>query len=703
MKLPQVKYKPVQSLGRNNLSAVGAEVAAVQQQGNAYQAAMGAVASASADYIERKENQEYNDQIAQFNIELADWQSRHNAKAFYTSEEIGDIPEDVVRRMDTMTDDNGHITTMDRASIPAYEVYPHLLKQKLEGMTKQKAELITNPRMRKAFVNRAQQEGANMLMTATLRAEEAQRQFNIEAGVNKATNAAERGDLATALFMVDNLEIDANKKAKLNKEMGKIAEFHDVTQAIRSTDLETVMAMKSLLDDENYEGYLTEAQRQGAIRDLDGRYDQLSEERITQQETDHRIYISDALVAIESGQYTLKDVERDHEAWKVNDRNPQAVSPEERIRLRNAINARNAALSKKTDLAGMGAWIIANGGDMTNSEDRRAVDAYVEANGIADLAELEKITFQASVMPTVLERWMNSAALHDAEQGGDRILPAVQMYGRFADSKPEMLSRLGTEAKNVLADAHFMTRAGVDAQTAYTLARENARIKPELRDNREAIYRAEKYKDTSRKALQAFMNEDTTLYGFEDTWYGKSSTTPTPEMEAEFQAASHMHYLRTGDIALSQRRAWGDMQEHWSPTEVGGKFYGGEMTHKARPMRYAPERVMAVSPAEANNRLKSFANAKGLDVKNIQVVSDDTTARTGTWAVYVYDPETDDLTFYPERWNGFEWAEQAAKETYDERKAAARAEIDERRRTAQEFYDFSYGAQIDDQLTAGGN
>ena len=184
-----------------------------------------------------------------------------------------------------------------------------------------------------------------------------------------------------------------------------------------------------------------------------------------------------------------------------------------------------------------------------------------------------------------------------------------------------------------------------------------------MRDAREASYRESDYTDDNPAVLEDLMDEDDTFFGFEGsrTFLGAVdySIPPNDRMKVQFDTHTRMHYVRTGDIALARKRAWSDIKEKWSPTEIGAVLTGDGIDRKPRAMPYAPERVMAVSPAVARSRLEAFARDQDLDAEMLEIVSDDRTARDGSWAIYVIDEENDTLTFHPQRWVGADWAEEA--------------------------------------------
>ena len=684
MKLPQVQYRGVQRLGRVNTGAITQEANSILATSQTQQQTMGMLAGVAADYIERKENAEYNEVLTSYSMELAEWKSRHDAKQFYTSEEIGEgIPEDVVPRTVTGTDDDGVQFTEYRDSIPAHEVYPHLLQQKLQGMIEEKANRISNPAMRNAFIQKAGVDASDMMMRVTVAAEQQQQAYTLEVGTNRAQEAADKGDIVSAHFQIDQLETDEETKRLMKEDAWARVEIFQVTQAIRSSDPEHILEARSRLEDEKYDGDLTEGQRQQAIRDLDNRLTQLAAETNAEMAKQHEAFISDANVGIDNGTFTLQDVEAGYQRWHANDKDPTSISGVERTRLRARINARNAALKNQKDLVGWGESLINNGGDPKDSNDQKAIDAFVEDEGSGNNPRrMEEITIRSNIMPQPLERFLNIAALHDAEKGGENIQVAIETYGRLSDMKPAVLAELGKESRDILANAHILNRGGMDVMDAYAKAREISEVKPEVKEQRDIDYRGLDVANDNPGILADLMDEDDTFFGFEGSksFLGMVdySIAPNQKMIAQFNTFTRLHYATTGDITMARNRAWHDMRQTWSATGVGMQLIGDEPNSDMRATQYAPERVMAVSTEVATQRLEAFARHEGLDAENLSVVSDDRTARDGSWQIWTYNPETAELKFHPERWVGVDWAEKAADHTYNEAVKEAIAERLER-------------------------
>lgn len=676
MKLPSVQYRSVESLGRHDLGAISALASAEGAKGRAIQQASGQIAKVANDYRERRENAEYNEVLATMKASISEWESKFDTKQTYTADELGDIPVDVVPRMETGTDELGITYSTRRGDIPAYEVYPHLKKNFLDGLVEEQANKISNVHLRKQFLTTSKPFIADKMMRATVAAEEAQQVYIQTVYMEGAKKAAQLQDIDTAKFYVEQMEgLSPVEQRALVEELEGISESAFYDEAIRSPDQETIMLARAALEEPSYDGTLTEAERQSTIKDLNDRMEQLDFERLSELTQKHAITYSDAQAAIDAGQYTNKQIEEGYELWKDNSSNPEGFSGIERTHLRGRLEAyNNRGLAKSNRLA-LAETILTGGADPWDPDHQKAIDEYVEHNKISDPRKLEQIIMDTSIMPQVIENFLNSSAVNGDSTSSQQ---ALEMYGRLVDADAYKVREMGSEAKEIFSDAHVLSRGGVAPIKAMDIARENARLAPELKEQRKLDYKVLKPAEVNPDALKKFMKADDSRFGFEVGFF-TSNIAAIDTMSAEFNNMVSVHYERTGDLARAQEMAYITIQETWAPTSTGSWVTGDEIKiGKTRPMKYSPERMMNVTSEVANERLEVFANAFDLKKDNLIVVSDSLTARDGSWAIMVIDPDTGFPDFYIDpgtaqhvRWRGNDWAEEGRTYAYEQKVKAA--------------------------------
>jgi len=325
MKIPKVNIGNTQTLGRNDIGAVGAKARQAGATGKQQQRMMSLMAGVAGDYIQRQQNVEYDNAIAQTQIQINAFQKNHMAKKFYTSDEIPtNISGDLVPRTTTNYID-GEAVVSERDSIPAYEVYPHLLKQQLEGMTEVESQKVSSPVLQKEYLRVAQIKNSEMMMSAGLAAEQAQKAFVFEETVIKAGTAFKTGNAVEGEFYVKNLVADSNVKAKLLQDGYTDVEIYDVNAAIKSNDPETVMTMLHRVDDAQYEGYLTESMRQSAVVDLNAKLDALGAGRMAEIERQLDIKSVKFTESIIAGDVDRVEIEERFAAWEKNPDDPEGI------------------------------------------------------------------------------------------------------------------------------------------------------------------------------------------------------------------------------------------------------------------------------------------------------------------------------------------------------------------------------------------
>jgi len=347
MKMPRVEMGRVQSLGENNVSAVGAKGRQAAATGKEQQGLMNMMADVAGDYIQRQQNVEYENAVAQSQIQINDFERQHLAKQYYTADELGNISEELVPRSTTEFV-NGERVTIPRNDIPAYEAYPHLLKQQLAGQTEVTAEKISNPVLRKEYLRIASVKNSEMMMTAGIKAEQQQQEFVYNDGVRNAEQAFKSGNFVEGAFYVENLVTDDGTKTAM-LEAGSIeVERFEVTEIGRSTDEEWILTTRSRYNDPNYDGGLN---GKAVVADLDARLAELGLERIQDKEVAADILYSNRVVAAGNGNLTREDIEAGFKLYEIDQDNKNAVTPQERLSLLSVVDRYEADVQREADAA----------------------------------------------------------------------------------------------------------------------------------------------------------------------------------------------------------------------------------------------------------------------------------------------------------------------------------------------------------------
>ena len=650
MKLPKITNQVVQSVGRHKTGAVSQLASATAAKGNANQKAFNLLADVGSDFLERKQNSEYNDAVASMQVNMNAFQAQHGAKDFYKADELGNISEDLVPRI-TKSFENGIETSTIRNSIPAYEVYPHLLRQELEGQIELTASKITNPILRNKFMDDADVNASTQMMKAMVASENEQQAYTIKVGTSRALTAGKNGELDMGLWQIEQLELPELEKEDLRNDVRKLDEGYEVTQAIRSSDDELITTVRSRLEDPNYDGWLSERERQGAVSDLTARMKQVDAEEVAERNFKHASFINMLVVGIKDNQVTRMDIDALYDPETADPNNPNALTPPEH----SALVGQLAASQRGSEAA---AWESAFFDDMMagkvymnpdRKEQQDAVDNTLARRGLNDPEFLVTVVAKSSYMPKVLVDNMAGAALNSNEP--ESVKNALEVYGRLNDSAPHMLKKLSGNADTVLGMAAQMVRTGSDPMQAVTDARTLLAEAPEKKEIRETMYAAAIKENPNVDALKDQMAKDTSL--FDLNMYYTADVDPSPEMLAEYNVEVNKQFMLTGDMETARNLAYNqNIRRNWSISGVGSRMKDGEMSSDPRSQKNSVERTLNVSTKQANAALKEWAHDEDLDFHNLQVFSDPTTARDGSsWAIVIVDPVTGMMKPHSTRWS----------------------------------------------------
>lgn len=431
-------------MGRGDIAAVGRVASATAQRGRVIQQGMEQLAGVAFDYNQRKENAEFDDQVASMGIELSDFTARHAAKQFYSSKDLNSLPNGAVRMTDTTTDDSGNVISTDRDSIPAYEVYPHLLRAKLEGMITDKAGKISNKGLRNEFIRRADVDGANRMMNASVAAEEAQQAYKRATDITGYQAAADAGEGTAADFIIENGEFSELEKSEFRKDKDNRVAVNWVVTSIRSNDPDVVMETRQLLLDPSFNSDLTEPQRQAGLGDLNARLDVLTLGWGDEKDRNADIEFSNYMLDVRKGNVTAAQIESRFDLWKATPGDIDGIKQRElahsalRVYLNGkevdaryaATEARRIERERKGELATKAAALLveekavndkfysdtlqaADAGQMTLMDAENSRDAYEKSRQAGQIDPNSLDPGQFTVVRRAIER-ANAEAMKDA-------------------------------------------------------------------------------------------------------------------------------------------------------------------------------------------------------------------------------------------------------------------------------------------------
>lgn len=648
MKLPMIEYRQVETLGRADTGAPSAMAAAQQQRGNVLQKAMGQLAEVTAQFIERKENAEYNNNMAETSIEVSEWEGQNGGRATFSAEDIEGLP-DYIPRTETGTANNGDKVSVPRKAIPAYEVYPLLLEQKLRGVIKEKAEKISNPRLRQDYINKSEAVAAEKIMRATISAEQQQQAYMLADGKDKIKTAATRGDISTAFFLIDQLETSDLVKKQLKEEAEFDVEVFYVNSAIRSTDQEAILMMRQALDDPNYSGQLNEAQRQGSINALNTRFVQIDAERDADRKIQHSISYNTYKVGITDGQVTRLDLDNGYARWQADKNDPNGINPDEYSALVDRLRVHQNSIKTEVDYSAKIAGFMDGTAPANpeNKDDRDAIDWYVNKVGLTrdNVVELGQLTQLTGIVPQPLQDIVNGFILNGNDE---QAALGMQYFQNLRNGAPHLVSRFGSETEKVANLASLFMRGGQSAAEAISQSRQwHLDVTPEI----EQTYRS-MYKDLEIEPTEAMHDMmagdplwDQTLYPWDSR-----SVDAHPDMTAMFSQLTQKYYpLTKGNLEQAQAMAYQGIKKTWGISGAGSYIKGMGIETGKRPMKNPPERLLNASTEDIMLGMDGYAKKHGVDRDGLILVSDSDTPKIYSWQVLKFDDETATFELMPDR------------------------------------------------------
>ncbi|MDF1527628.1 MAG: hypothetical protein P1R74_00750, partial [Sedimenticola sp.] len=454
-----------------------------------------------------------------------------------------------------------------------------------------------------------------------------------EINIDTAHKLVDVGRLDEAIDHINkSTPFTEEEKVDLVEKLQTYDETTQVSSAIRSSDPEVIATALSLLEDENYSGWLTESQRQAAVVDLRRRSDEQRTEFKLEMAQRHEMFYSDFELAVQNGHLKASDIEGAYQQWQDDQSRPDALGPKERTHLHKVAHERFIKQQKidnniaEVNQAISGRTIL----NPANKDDRKAVEDYVTATN-PDTATLEKIVVKTGIMPQVIQDKIEGQSINgNISQASD----ALAIYQRMEDTAPHLIHGIDERAQAILGQASVMVRGGIDPQKAIEISRESLKLAPEQREAREQAYK--ELKPNNAAALKSMMDADERL--FDLNAYYTSDVDYAPGMTAEYDVLTKQYFNLTGDLVVAQKMAYKGIQHTWGISTTGAYIKEGEAKSGPRALKYPPERVFNMSPEQSNAAFTSFAAVYGLDPGKIIIYSDPTTARQlDSWAVGVVD------------------------------------------------------------------
>ncbi len=253
MKIPSVKVGQVQSVGRRNLGAVGGVDAAQQKLEAATTGAIQAGVKLVDQYATRKLEMEAEKNKSEAFDNITDFVKNYSARDAYDAEELKGLGlEETIRMTDTGNDDAGNSVEHLRKNIPAYEVYPALLDNKLKSVKESYAKNITSPKLRKDFESEMDEIYRQETLKTVVSAERAQLKQQKTDTEARAISYAMNGDKESALKQYDLFKGTDKEREDLRLKIDQVHEQEKYGEARRTNNVLDLLKYKKELMADDY-------------------------------------------------------------------------------------------------------------------------------------------------------------------------------------------------------------------------------------------------------------------------------------------------------------------------------------------------------------------------------------------------------------------------------------------------------------------
>ena len=462
----------------------------------------------------------------------------------------------------------------------------------------------------KAFASKFDQEANNLqgriIVDSTYRANKEQRTSTSA----KALELSRDGEVDQAVTLVgESMLFSEPEKQKIYDEMNHQFALGAVEQATYSNDPDRIAGEIRNLKSDKYSGPLEGSERSAAIGSLEGAFKDAT--AAVQEEIAHRRgrILGDMSIAIRTGKAGPLQIE------EVYNKYPEFVTPakrEEMMELYLKISTeRNTAMNRKIDVRqalALGEPLSPKEPDHVKGVDEVFKDDPTLSNGVG-------LAIKTNIMPSTLK--MDFIRMPIAGKP-ERVLELANAFEVIQRENPIAVEGIGAKQIAIYTSVASMARGGMPLEEAVDIARKNAAVPPEERQ--QFRFDLKSQEDSSTDRLNRYMDRSDVMdisYG----WFGAPEASPA--MRAAYASIEAEYFtLMGGDIDLAGEAAFKHMRRIYSGTEINGKD---------EVMAYAPDRMTGM-PTEVLRKqlITSTKKIEGMDKvlpKHIFIVSDAQTAR----------------------------------------------------------------------------
>ena len=477
-------------------------------------------------------------------------------------------------------------------------------------------------------------------------------EFQVEVAntIRSSEELAYEGDVIGANARINESGLLSDTQKELASKQNRLSfSLGDLERTTNSGDPDQIAELLEAIKDPDYTGPIEGANRQAAIRQLQGAFDTATLESKARVAHDREQFANELEIGVRTGTRSLSDIQTAFDTRDIN--GDTMITGPKKTQLEMLFYEQES-----DEQLGYEQHILVTEADgpldRLNTDHTDAVDAVYDRYAILNADDPQKVqeygvnlASRTNILPEALEGDLRRMAYADSAEG---VRSTANVYEVLEREAPQVLADIGEREAAIYKSTLAFLRGGSSLEGAVEKAQDNAFKNP----NEKALL-------VQRYNIEVSPNVTEGLAGFQD-WLDRENTqfdisripwqgapTATNANYSAYRSMEQEYWIHTnGDIGLTREFARADYMKLFATTNVNGK---GEI------MPYAPEREYGVAPGDDSlmNDLHAYYKVHDIADQSPFILSSAQTARdpvgARTYAVYTID-EFGNPKLFEKRW-----------------------------------------------------
>ena len=507
--------------------------------------------------VDKIEQEQIREQTRQINLSMMRSQAEMDTLLSKSSYDNSDIPEGIeVRRTDKEII-NGVEQSVERVSIPAFEVKAQIYQQEMTKKVMAESEKISNNKARGEWLEDKLALIDVQTEKLTANAEADQREYNEQALNNDINNAVNGEEFDVALVLAGDIK-NSQQRSEVKRSISKAKELTNYDSLILQKDSPENWAgieqSIEVLRDPEQKSTLTTEERNSEATKLEAALQQGKQDFVIGEKTQVANAAADVKIDLDSGSinYTEEQFKRGRDNGELT--NSQYINYTKQL----AANKARLQQTQKAKFEIQAGYI-----DPKNKSHMTAVDD--EFTALAQNSNpwqaAQQIVQKYNVLPPAVNNAFNMANI----TGGDNLTSAAIQYNLLNETNP--VAMMNVKSERVKQVGAYIDLGMRPAQALEALAL-NESLSPAQIETKKAMFTGAENIEVGAKALGELFTES---YG--RSWYEFDGGTPEMPifMSAEFTALTEANLAKTGfNLDVARKMAFNSIKGKYVPTDING-------------------------------------------------------------------------------------------------------------------------------------